>query len=135
MSPRPSIARVAGRFAVARLAADAPIPSWAGAALATPPSLASVTRTADELSIVCDDAAVPDDVRAERDFAAFRVAGTIDFSVVGLLATLTRALADAGVSVFAISTFDTDYLLVRTRDLPRARGVLASVAVLVDERQ
>ena len=94
-----------------------------------------MTRTAEELSIVCDDAAVPSDVRAERDFAVFRVAGTIDFSVVGLLATLTRALADAGVSVFALSTFDTDYLLVRTRDLPRARGVLASVAVLVDERQ
>lgn len=136
---RPTLARVAGRFAVARLPADAPIPAWAAAALATPSSLASLTRTADELSIVCDDDTVPadpnEDVRVERDFGAFRVAGTIDFSVVGLLATLTRALADAGVSVFALSTFDTDYLLVRTRDLPRARGVLASVAVLVDERK
>ena len=133
--PRPTLARVAGRFAVARLAADAPIPPWAAAALAAPSSLASVTRTRDELSIVCDDDTVPTDVRAERDFAVFRVAGTIDFSVVGMLATFTRALADAGVSVLAISTFDTDYLLVRTRDLPRARGVLASVAVLVDERK
>ena len=131
---RPTLARVAGAFAVARLPPDAPIPAWAATG-----ALTSATRTPDELSIVCADGALPDplpgDVRAERDFAAFRVAGTIDFAVVGLLATLTRALADARVSVFAVSTFDTDYLLVRTRDLPRARGVLASVAVLVDESQ
>ncbi len=126
---RPTLARVAGAFAVARLAPEAPIPPWAAGALT------SITRTADELSIVCADAAVPADVRAERDFAAVRVAGTIDFAVVGLLATLTRALADSSVSVFALSTFDTDYLLIRTRDWPRARAALASVAVLVDERQ
>jgi hypothetical protein len=126
---RPTLARLAGTFAVARLPPAAPIPAWAAG------PLTSVTRTADELSIVCADAAVPVDVRAERDFAAVRVTGTVDFAVVGLLASLTRALADAGVSVFALSTFDTDYLLVRTRDWPRARAALASVAVLVDERQ
>ena len=124
-----AIVRVPGCFAVARLPPEAPVPAWATGAVT------SITRTPEELSIVCDDEAVPSGVYATRDFAALRVVGTIDFGVVGLLATLTRALADAGVSVFAVSTFDTDYLFVRTSDLPRARDALASVAVLVDERQ
>ena len=122
-----TLARVPGRFAVARLAPDAPVPSWATGAVT------SITRTADELSIVCDDDAVPNGVYAMRDFAAVRVLGTIDFGVVGVLASLTRALAEAAVSVLAISTFDTDYLLVRTSDYGRARQALSSVAVFVDE--
>ena len=122
-----TIARVAGRFAVARLPADAPLPAWA-----TTGAFVSITRTPDELSIVCDDAAVPAEVRAERDFAALRVAGTIDFSVVGLLAALTRVLADAEVSVLALSTFDTDYLLVRASELERARTALSLVATIVE---
>jgi hypothetical protein len=121
-----NIARIGGRFAVARLPADAPVPAWATGALV------SITRTPDELSIVCDDDAVPAEVRAERDFAALRVAGTIDFSVVGLLAALTRVLADAEVSVLALSTYDTDYLLVRSVELERARAALSLVATVVD---
>jgi hypothetical protein len=122
-----TLVRVPGRFAVARLPPDAPIPPWATGALT------SITRTADELSIVCDDEAVPNGVYAVRDFAAVRVLGTIDFGVVGLLARLTGALADAAVSVFAFSTFDTDYLLVRTSDYARARAALAAVAAFVDD--
>ena len=122
-----TIARVHGRYAVARLPADAPVPAWA-----TTGAIVSITRTPDELSIVCDDDAVPAEVRAERDFAALRVAGTIDFSVVGLLAALTRVLADAEVSVLALSTFDTDYLLVRTSELERARTALSLVATIVE---
>ncbi len=124
-----TLVRVPGRFAVARLAPEAPLPSWPRGALV------SISRTADELSIVCDEEALPDGVYARRDFAAVRVAGTIDFAVVGVLAALTRALAEAGVSVFAVSTFDTDYLLMATSDWPRARAALSSVAVLVDERE
>ena len=122
-----TLARVPGRFAVARLAADAPIPSWVSGALT------SITRTADELSIVCDDDAVPDGVYAMRDFAALRVLGIIDFAVVGLLALLTRVLAEAGVSVFVFSTFDTDYLLMRTTDLERASRAISAVATVVDD--
>jgi hypothetical protein len=123
-----TLARVAGRFAVARLPPDAPIPAWA-----TTGSLTSITRTADELSIVCDDEAVPNGVYAMRDFAALRVLGIVDFAVVGVLASLTRVLAEAAVSVFVLSSFDTDYLLVRTGDLDRAKKAIASVAMLVDE--
>jgi hypothetical protein len=121
-----TLTRIHGVFAVARLPPDAPIPAWA-----TGP-LTSITRTADELSIVCDDAAVPDGVYAWRDFAALRVVGTIDFGVVGLLATLTRALAEAGVSVFVVSSFDTDYLFLRTPDFARACAALSRVALVAE---
>ena len=123
------LARIPGSFAVARLPPDAPIPAWVGGALT------SITRTVDELSVVCEEARVPSAVDAVRDFAVCRVVGTIDFAVVGLMASLTRVIAEAGVSVLVISTFDTDYLLVRARDWPSAAAALASVAVLVDERQ
>lgn len=121
------LARVGGRVAVARLDGDAPLPAWATAALASAP-LASVTRTADELSIVCADDAVPADARAARDFVALRIVGTIALGTVGVLSALTAPLAAAGVPVFALSTFDTDYMLVRAVDLPRARAALATVA-------
>ena len=67
---------------------------------------------------------MPDGVRCERGWQCLRVAGTLDFSLVGVLASLIEPLADAGVSVFAASTFDTDYLLLKTSDFERAVGVL-----------
>ena len=109
------------RFAVVRLAADAAVPEWAQGAGA----LVSVTRTADELSIVCPEAAVPTDLPAQRGFRGLRVRGPLDFSVVGVLASLAGPLAAAGVSLFALSTYDTDYLLVRAADLERAVAALA----------
>ena len=124
---------LAGRYAVARLPAEEPLPAWA--ALSATGELVSITRTDDELSIVCAEGAVPAEVRAERDFVGWRVAGVVDFAATGVLSSLTAPLAAAGVSVFALSTFDTDYLLVRARDRERAAAALASVAVLVDERQ
>jgi hypothetical protein len=121
---------IEGRFAVARLAPDAPLPEWAKAG-----ALWSVTRTRDELSIVCADDAIPAGVRAERGFVGWRVDGTVDFAVTGLTAALTAPLAAAGISLFALSTYDTDYLLVRAADRDRAAAALSSVAMLVDDRQ
>ena len=94
------------------------MPAWA-----TGPFV-SVTRTADELSVVCPEDVVPSEVRAERGWRCLRVAGTLDFSMAGVLAALVGPLAAAGVSVFAVSTFDTDYLLVKDQDLRRAVDVL-----------
>jgi hypothetical protein len=108
-----------GTFAVCRLEADALIPSWATAG-----GFFSITRTDEELSIVCRQDLVPQGVVCERDWCCLRVAGTIPFAVVGVLASLTAPLAAAGISVFAVSTFDTDYLLMRGEDLPKAIGVL-----------
>lgn len=111
-------------LAVARLEPRARVPDWAGS-----PSgrFSSVTRTASELSIVCEASRVPGEVRAERDWRALVVAGPLDFSEVGVLAALTATLAAAEVSVFAISTFDTDYLLVRDASLTTAIEALGTV--------
>ena len=74
--------------------------------------LHSVTRTPEETSVVCRSELAPAHARLEGPFAALRVAGTLDFSLTGVLSGLTTPLAAGGVSVFAISTYDTDYLLV-----------------------
>jgi hypothetical protein len=108
-------------LAVCRLGPDEPVPGWAWAG-----PLAAVVRTPDELSVVCAEAAVPAGVRCERGWRALRVAGPLDFSEVGVLAALVGPLADAGVSVFAVSTFDTDYLLVRAGQLPAAVAALTA---------
>ncbi|MHC4947832.1 MAG: ACT domain-containing protein [Planctomycetota bacterium] len=115
-----------GRYAVCRLDPAAPVPAWAAPA----GGLSSVTRTDRELSIVADEKRVPADVAAERGFVALRVAGTLDFALTGVLSTLTGALADAGVPVFVVSTFETDVLLVkagRREDAVRALGQVADV--------
>ena len=108
-----------GTFAVCKLRADAPIPGWATAGASF-----SITRTADELSIVCEESLVPDGAMCERQWRCFRVPGTMPFSMVGVLASLVQPLAAAGISVFAISTFDTDYVLVKVADLKNAQQAL-----------
>ena len=107
-----------GALAVCRLAPDAAVPGWAAG------PFVSVTRTPEELSVVCDEAGVPDGVRAERGWRALEIEGPIDFNLTGVLAGLTVPLADAGISVFVMSTFDTDWLLVREPQLPDALTVL-----------
>src|SRR5438552_4165720 len=108
-----------GTFAVSRLEPSAAVPGWA-----TTGSFFSVTRTTDELSVVCDQSVVPDDVHCERDWRCLKLAGPIPFSTVGVLASLVQPLADADISVFAISTFDTDYVLVKEKDLGKATTAL-----------
>jgi hypothetical protein len=115
------------RLAVCRLAGDAPVPAWA-----LPGPLSSLTRTAEELSIVCPEVQVPDGVRHEGGWRALRIAGTLDFAQVGVLASLLAPLADAGVSVFALSTFYTDYVLLRERDLDRGRLALERAGHVVE---
>lgn len=102
-----------GTFAVCRLDADAALPGWVAGG-----PFVSVSRTADELSLVCLQGAVPEGVRCERGWRCLRVAGSLEFSLVGVLASLVAPLAKAGIPVLAVSTFDTDYLLVRETDLP-----------------
>lgn len=103
-----------GTLAICRLGPDDAVPDWAGG------PFVAITRTPDELSVVCDEAGVPGEVRAERGWRALQVEGPLDFSLTGVLAGLTAPLAAAGISVFVLSTFDTDYLLVREHDLPSA---------------
>ncbi|MGZ5311816.1 MAG: ACT domain-containing protein [Solirubrobacterales bacterium] len=112
---------IAGDYCVCRLPAGADPPSDPGSG-----ALFSVTRTPEELSVVCATADAPAGARSEGPFAALRVAGTLDFALTGILASLTAPLAEADVSAFALSTFDTDYLLVPRGSLDEARAALAA---------
>ena len=86
-----------------------------------------VSHTDGELSLVCPTAAVPADTLAREDgWRAFRVAGSMAFSLVGVLAGLTGALAARGIAVFALSTFDTDYVLVKADRFAAALEALAA---------
>ncbi|MCP3963044.1 MAG: DEAD/DEAH box helicase [bacterium] len=84
----------------------------------------SISRSSDELSIVCEDHLIPDRVRCERGWSAIKVAGTLDLSLIGVLASLAQPLAAAGIGLFTVSTYDTDYLLVRESKLDSAIAVL-----------
>jgi hypothetical protein len=101
-------------YAVCRLAAGEPFPAWAAG------GFVSLTRTTDELSVVCRQGLPPEGVRREEGWRLLRVSGPLDFSLIGVLASLLAPLAEAGVGVLAISTFDTDHLLVREEGLGRA---------------
>lgn len=124
MSASRALALHPERFAVCRFAPDDPLPAWVFHAGATTWSL---TRTPRELSLVCPQDDLPPSVeRAERNWRAFEVEGPIPFEETGVLAGLVAPLAAAGISVFALATYDTDLLLVRERDLERAVAALAS---------
>ena len=102
-------------FAICRLEPDADIPSWALAG-----DFYSITRTVEELSLVCLQEVVPEGTRAEKGYRCLKVEGPLDFSLTGILSSLTIPLAQAGISVLATSTFDTDYLLVKDAQVDRA---------------
>ena len=97
-----------GLYAVARLDAGADVPAWAHRGTFT-----TITRTPHELSVVCDEGGVPDDVPAERGWRCLGIEGPIPFETTGVAARFTRALAARRISVFVVSTFDTDYVLVK----------------------
>ena len=94
-------------FAICRLAPDSPAPEWAQG------DFVSMTRTPRELSVICRRDAVPEGVRCEAGWRCLRLVGHFDFTQVGVLASLTKPLAEAKISVFVVGTFDTDYLLVK----------------------
>jgi hypothetical protein len=108
-------------YAVAQLPHDAPFPEWA-----TGLSFLSPTRTESEFSIVCTEGSVPATIKAQRGFRGFRVSGPLAFSEVGILDSLAKPLADAAISIFAVSTFETDYLFIPGKDLHGALNALSN---------
>lgn len=105
-------------YAICRLSPDAPFPQWAKG------KFVSLSRTQDELSVVCEQAHVRSDVHHEGDWCVLQVEGPMDLSIVGVLASLTQPLAQAGINLFAVSTFDTDYLLVKREKYDAAKDAL-----------
>ena len=108
-----------GPFAVVKLPAAAPIPDWA---LTGP--FTSVTRTSDELSIVCPAANLPPSVNPDSHWTCFKLQGPFAFSQVGILAAFIGPLAESGVPIFAVSTYDTDYVLIQEEFAGMALGAL-----------
>ena len=117
-----------GEFAICRLPANAPIPTWAGNG-----PFVSITRTPDELSIVCPAAHVPAGVLADLGWRCLKVEGPFDLTgATGVLASLAAPLAQAAISLFALATYDTDYILVHAADVERAQHVLAEAGHIVE---
>ena len=117
------VAVLQGTLAICRLEPSERIPSWA---LELHEGFVNITRTPDELSIVCPQEAVPPETQCEDGFRALKVPGPIPFDQTGVLARIAGPLAAAGIPIFAIATYDTDYVLVRETDLDRALASLGS---------
>ena len=114
-------------YAIVRLEPDAELPDWVRGG-----HFWSVTRSENELSVVCREEDVPTDASAERGWCALELAGPLDFSLTGVVAALVTPLADAAVPILVLSTFETDYLFVRERDLERSVDALADAGHSVD---
>jgi hypothetical protein len=113
-------------FAICRLSPAEDVPDWAMMG-----EFVSITHTADELSIVCAEEYVPADVKADRGWRALKVEGPLDLALTGVLASLANPLAEARINLFVVSTFDTDYLLVKGYNLDRACDVLRQAGHVV----
>lgn len=110
-----TLAVLPGEYAVSRLSADAAHPTWAMQG-----DFWTLSRTADELSLLCAAELVPDGVQTQKGWALFKLHGPFEFTLTGILASVLNPLKDAGIGIFAISTFDTDYVLVQQHQLTAA---------------
>jgi hypothetical protein len=129
--PRLPLVVLPQTLAICRQPADAAIPDWA---TRSSPFL-TLSRTADELSIVTVQDNLPAQLQCERDYRALKVRGPLPLNLVGILASIANPLAGAGLSIFAISTFDTDYVLVKSANLDSALAALrhAGHTVTIDQ--
>lgn len=124
-----TLVRAPGRYAIARLGPGDDVPEW----FASARGFASATRTPAELSLMCAEASVPASVApVERGWVGWSVRGQLDFGMVGVMAELSTALAEAGVSLLATSTYDTDWLFVREPDRTRAEQALVQAGFEVE---
>lgn len=125
-APPLKLSVLAGTMCVARLPPDAVLPDWVPDA-----AWCSITRTAEELSIVCEAVLVPPNVRQQGGWRLLQVEGPLDFALTGILSRIAAPMADAGISIFALSTFDTDYVLVSEAELGVAVSRLRESGIIV----
>ena len=109
-----------GLLAICRLPPGTPTPGWAAHAR----RFLTISRTPEEVSITADAEVVPPEAPCARGYRAIRIHGALALDLVGVLVSVAAPLAEAGISIFAISTYDTDYVLVKTAELARAVAVL-----------
>ena len=110
-----------GLYGVCRFNSDEAIPEWVFQS-----SFYSVTKTLDELSVVCSQDSIPNKIKCEKDWRILRVEGPLDFSLIGILSSISTTLANKGISIFAISTYDTDYILVKDKNIDMAIDALSA---------
>ncbi len=115
-----------GHYGIVQLEPSSPIPVWASQG-----DFFSITKTKDELSLVCHQDLISDVVRSDKGWRLFKIQGPFAFDQVGILNTITAILADNKIGLFALSTFDTDYLLVKAPDLDRAIDALRKAGQIV----
>jgi len=114
------------KLGICHLAAKSPVPSWAGSG-----EFFSITRTDQELSIVYPQERIPAGVLVEKDWRALRVEGVVDgVYAIGIIASLSEPLAKAGISIFNISTYATNYILVEEKNLAKARKILGKFCTI-----
>jgi len=113
--PRLTLIILRETFAICRLDKDAPVPDWTFQG-----GLFSITRTKDELSIVCPEINVPKGIVCSQGWSCLRVKGPLDLSSIGILSLIAKTLEKERISLFSISTYDTDYILVKEKDLEKA---------------
>jgi uncharacterized protein len=106
-------------FAICRLEADAALPAWVPRW-----GFTAAIRAAEELCVYCDEGAVPQDVRAVSGWRALELVGPFDFSESGVIAAVAGPLAEAGISISVLATYDTDYIFVRNSALESAAEIL-----------
>ena len=128
MQPALNLSVLPDTYAVCRLKPESALPAWA-----TTGSFFSITRTDDELSVICLQANVPAGVQCESDWSCFKIEGPLDFALTGILVAAATPLAHVGISIFAIATYDTDYLMVRRESLDRAIAALTRAGHKVTE--
>lgn len=109
----------AEEYAVCRLNNDSKIPTWIDTK-----NFYSITKTEDELSVVCSNNNIPYDVKSEKEWRILKILGPLDFSLIGILSKLSGLLAENKISIFAISTYDTDYILIKEKDIENACKIL-----------
>ena len=117
-------------FAICSLDKNHPIPLWA-----TEGSFFSITHTGNELSIVCNEQSVPHGIKSDKDWKCLKVEGPLDFSLIGIIANISTALAKEEISVFTVSTYDTDYILVKSSLLDKAIAALNKIGHFIKLRQ
>ena len=108
-----------GKYGVCRLSTDEAVPSWAFKG-----EFFSITKTEDELSIVCLEENISEKIKSEKGWRVLKVEGPLDFSLVGILSKISGLMAKNNISIFAISTYDTDYILIKDENIKKAIKVL-----------
>lgn len=108
-----------GKYGVCRLSADEAVPAWA-----LKGEFFSITKTEDELSIVCLEESISEKIKCEKSWRILKVEGPLDFSLVGILSKISGLMAKNDISIFAISTYDTDYILIKDENIKKAIEVL-----------